>query len=91
MFLAQTVVVSWCNMHTEDFQLNTIGWGFCVSHFAKNENCLADFLLYAACLAEKQQISILSSTLVGPTGARTHDLPHDHAVPHTHVQYMYNE
>jgi len=24
--------------------LNTIRWGFCVSHFAKNENCLADFI-----------------------------------------------
>ena len=27
-------------------QLNTIRWGFCVSHFAKNENCLADFIFY---------------------------------------------
>ena len=28
----------------EDRWLNTIRCGFCVSHLAKNENCLADFI-----------------------------------------------
>jgi hypothetical protein len=46
----------------------TIRWGFCVSHFAKNENCLADFILswkdtvmYGVCYPNRILFPILSS------------------------------